>query len=100
MNKIIFGDNLEALKTLKDESVDLIYIDPPFNTGKPMKLDSVKTIKDDAGDRTGFGGKRYKTVKLGSVSFDDCRSDYLEFMEVRLVEGFRTKRIVFSACRL
>jgi len=29
-DKLILGDNLEILKTLKDETVDLIYIDPPF----------------------------------------------------------------------
>ena len=34
MNKIYFGDNLSILKTLQSESIDLIYIDPPFNTGK------------------------------------------------------------------
>ena len=84
MNKIIFGDNLEVLKTLEDESVDLIYIDPPFNTGKPIKLDSVKTIKDDAGDRTGFGGKRYKTVKLGrEFILIDSGSDAINTMKRR-----------------
>ena len=34
MNQIFFGDNLPILKSLPDESIDLIYIDPPFNTGK------------------------------------------------------------------
>ena len=36
-NKIIHGDNLEALKSLLPEyegKVDIIYIDPPYNTGK------------------------------------------------------------------
>ena len=32
--KVHYGDNLVVLKGLPDESVDLIYIDPPFNTGK------------------------------------------------------------------
>ena len=31
---VYFGDNLDILKELPSESVDLIYIDPPFNTGK------------------------------------------------------------------
>ena len=31
---IYLGDNLQVLKQIKSESVDLIYIDPPFNTGK------------------------------------------------------------------
>jgi len=33
-NTVIFGDNLPILRDLPTESVQLIYIDPPFNTGK------------------------------------------------------------------
>ena len=33
MNKLYFGDNLDILREhIKDESVDLIYLDPPFNS--------------------------------------------------------------------
>jgi site-specific DNA-methyltransferase (adenine-specific) len=33
MNKLYFGDNLEILREyIDDESVDLIYLDPPFNS--------------------------------------------------------------------
>jgi len=32
IERIICGDNLEVLKTLESESVDLVYIDPPFFT--------------------------------------------------------------------
>jgi 16S rRNA G966 N2-methylase RsmD len=32
-NQLFYGDNLEVLrKHIKDESVDLCYIDPPFNS--------------------------------------------------------------------
>ena len=32
-NKLYFGDNLEVMrKCIDDESVDLIYLDPPFNS--------------------------------------------------------------------
>ena len=32
-NKLYYGDNLEVLRQhVKDESVDLIYLDPPFNS--------------------------------------------------------------------
>ena len=40
-NKIIYGDNLEALKSLLPEyegQVDIVYIDPPYNTGKEKWL--------------------------------------------------------------
>ena len=54
MNKVIFGDNLEELKKIESESVDLIYIDPPFNTKKTQKSTRIKTVKDEGGDRVGF----------------------------------------------
>jgi len=32
-NLLFFGDNLDVLRQhIKDESVDLIYLDPPFNS--------------------------------------------------------------------
>ncbi len=71
MNKIFFGDNLKILKSLQSESIDLIYIDPPFNTGKTQKLTSIKTIKSEDGDRKGFSGNSYKSITLGTKSYDD-----------------------------
>ncbi|MFV1949956.1 MAG: site-specific DNA-methyltransferase, partial [Anaerolineales bacterium] len=71
MNKIFFGDNLKILKSLHPESVDLIYIDPPFNTGKTQKLTSIKTIKSEEGDRTGFSGNTYQSITLGTKSYND-----------------------------
>ena len=71
MNRIFFGDNLEILKSLKSSSVDLIYIDPPFNTGKTQKLTSIKTIKSENGDRKGFSGNSYQSVTLGTKSYND-----------------------------
>ena len=59
MNKIVLGDNIEVLKSLAAESIDLIYIDPPFNTGKTQVRHRISTVRDEDGDRTGFGGKRY-----------------------------------------
>jgi site-specific DNA-methyltransferase (adenine-specific) len=54
MNKIILSDNLEALKGMEAESIDLVYIDPPFNTGKRQERTRIKTIQDDTGDRVGY----------------------------------------------
>ena len=33
-NSFLVGDNLEILKSLPDNSVDLVYLDPPYNTGR------------------------------------------------------------------
>ncbi len=71
MNKIVFGDNLPILKTLKSESIDLIYIDPPFNTGKTQKRKTIKTIRSEDGDRIGFQGARYKTIEMGQKEYKD-----------------------------
>lgn len=61
-----FGDNLPILQSMPAESVDLIYIDPPFNTGRVQARPRLRTIHAESGDRVGFGGRRYLTVKLGT----------------------------------
>ena len=88
-NKIYFGDNLPILRGMDTGSVQLSYIDPPFNTGKIQARTRIKTVRSDAGDRTGFQGNRYKTVKLGSSGYSDVFDDYLGFLEPRLVEAYR-----------
>jgi len=93
MNQILQAENLTALRTLPSGSIPLIYIDPPFNTGTTQQRPRLKTIRDDAGDRTGFGGKRYRTIKLDEVSpthsYTDTFDDYLGFLRPRLLEAHR-----------
>jgi site-specific DNA-methyltransferase (adenine-specific) len=84
--RIVLGDNLAVLRALPDESIDLIYVDPPFNTGKRQLLQRLKTTRDADGDRVGFQGQRYRTVELGRSSYVDVQDDYLAFLEDRLVE--------------
>lgn len=86
---IYLGDNLEILPTFKNESFELIYIDPPFNTGKTQKRTQIKTTRDTNGDRIGFKGKRYSTVEVGSKAYADEFDDYLAFIEPRLREAHR-----------
>lgn len=71
MNRIYFGDNLPILRSLPDESVDLIYIDPPFNTGKTQKHTRIKTVKSENGSRKGFQGNTYETVEVGTKAYQD-----------------------------
>ena len=91
MNSIYFGDNLAILKTLPDASARLIYIDPPFNTGKKQKRISIATAraKDGDGDRVGFQGRSYSTRKIGTQAYADQFADYLAFLEPRLREAHR-----------
>ena len=92
MLDIHFGDNLSVLPRLPDESFDLIYIDPPFNTGRAQARTRSRTIRDENGDRTGYKGRRYRTIRLGSAAFADAFDDYLAFLEPRLREAHRLLR--------
>ena len=94
MNRIVHGDNLEAMRRMEAGSAALIYIDPPFNTGRRQTRARMKTVRDEAGDRVGFGGRRYRTelVKVGSGGADgyaDEFDDFLGFLRPRLVEAHR-----------
>ena len=89
MSDIYFGDNLPILKKLPSESIDLIYIDPPFNTGKTQELKTIKTKKSTNGDRIGFQGRRYETQILGASSYADKFDDFIAFIAPRLKEAFR-----------
>jgi site-specific DNA-methyltransferase (adenine-specific) len=86
---IYFGDNLPILQSLPAESVDLIYIDPPFNTGKTQARTQIRTERSESGDRVGFQGQRYQTVKLGSKGYLDIFDDFLAFLAPRLEEAYR-----------
>ena len=90
MNRIIEGDNLDILQQMPSESVDLIYIDPPFNTGKRQTRRQLKTTRDPSGDRIGFGGHRYRTETLpGNSGYTDAFEDFLAFLRPRLAEAHR-----------
>jgi site-specific DNA-methyltransferase (adenine-specific) len=88
-NTVYFGDNLAVLKSIPDSSVQLIYIDPPFNTGREQQRSKVTTKRNDQGNRVGFKGQRYETVKSTILSYDDQFANYWEFLEPRLEEAFR-----------
>lgn len=72
------------MEGLPDALFDLIYVDPPFNTGKRQTLNRIKTVRHDSGDRVGFQGQRYRTVKVGASSYIDVFDEYLEFLQPRL----------------
>ena len=88
-NQIYFGDNLTLLQKLPSESIDLIYIDPPFNTGHAQSRKSMKTVADENGDRIGFQGRAYKTIHLGEKTYKDQFDDFIGFLEPRLMEAYR-----------
>jgi site-specific DNA-methyltransferase (adenine-specific) len=90
MGQIVFGDNLEVLRKLGSTSIQLIYIDPPFNTGKLQTRTQIRTVQDElSGDRRGFAGRSYRTEKLGTTSYLDNFDDFLGFLRPRIEEAYR-----------
>ena len=88
-DRIIQGDNLDVLRDLPDGCARLIYVDPPFNTGREQSRTRVETTRDANGDRNGFGGRRYRTQIVGKSGYADAFDDYLGFLEPRLIEARR-----------
>ncbi len=89
MKRIVHGDCLDVLDGLDDGCARLVYLDPPFNTGKVQERTRLRTVQDAAGDRTGFKGARYRTEVLGSSAWRDAYDDYLGFLAPRLAEARR-----------
>jgi site-specific DNA-methyltransferase (adenine-specific) len=83
---IVLGDNLPVLGELEEGSVQMVYADPPFNTGRTQERRTLATVAAANGDRTGFGGRRYATTLLEKSSYRDSFDDYLAFLEPRLRE--------------
>lgn len=83
------GDNLAVMSALPAESFQLIYMDPPFNTGRRQERQQLTTVQSDSGSRMGFQGKSYDTVKGTLFGYDDEFENYWEFLEPRLVEAHR-----------
>ncbi len=100
--EILEGDNLTVLRALPSASVALIYIDPPFNTGRRQQRVPLRTVQDAAGDRTGFGGRRYRTERLvgdaavGGKGYPDTFDDFLGFLRPRLEEARRVLTLTGS----
>ena len=89
LDEILLGDNLPLLRELASATFQLVYIDPPFNTGRTQKRLTLETTPDADGDRTGFGGQRYASRLLSESSYRDSFDDYLEFLAPRLEEARR-----------
>ena len=81
---VVAGENLIALDKLPAGRFDVVYMDPPFNTGRTRERSTMTVAADPAGDRIGFGGRRYRSRLLRTLSYDDAFSDYLAFLEPRL----------------
>jgi site-specific DNA-methyltransferase (adenine-specific) len=88
-NLVIAGDNLAVLPSLPDGAFTLIYLDPPFNTGRAQVRRSLTTRRSANGSRVGFGGHTYDTVRGRVTAYDDVFADYWAFLEPRLEHAWR-----------
>jgi site-specific DNA-methyltransferase (adenine-specific) len=86
---LIQADNAEVLPRLDGGTFDLIYIDPPFNTGRAQARTQISVMPDPAGDRVGFAGRRYATTEIASRAYADVFDAYLGFIAPRLDEARR-----------
>jgi site-specific DNA-methyltransferase (adenine-specific) len=84
---VVTGENSVALAKLPPGTFDLIYMDPPFNTGRAQSRHTLSVAADASGARVGFGGRRYRSRLLRTLSYDDAFGDYLAFLEPRLARA-------------
>lgn len=103
VGRVIHADNLSVLPTLADGSFTLIYLDPPFNTGRPQARQSTTHVRTDQADASdtaaapqraagvisGFKGRQYQRIRGDLYSYDDHFEDYWGFLEPRLIEAWR-----------
>jgi site-specific DNA-methyltransferase (adenine-specific) len=84
-------ENLGLLRRVPSESIDLIYIDPPFNTGETQRLKSIKLGSGDQ-KRTGYAGRDYQFSIRSDHQYSDAapRMQYLAELKTRLQEMHRT----------
>lgn len=83
------GAALDVLPQIASGSVDLIYIDPPFNTGKQQRRRTIRTTRDKEGTRSGFKGQAYREELVRELSYDDKFADYLGWLSEHLGEALR-----------
>ena len=89
-NTVFQADNMSVLPGLPDASFTLIYLDPPFNTGRSQERRTVTAVRsEESGSVAGFQGRSYQRIRGDLLRYDDRFDDYWEFLEPRLIEAWR-----------
>ena len=113
---VVEGECLSVLGRLGDGVVNLIYVDPPFNTGKEQVKRTLKMRRQEGTEgtqdaqgmqgtegtegvseaggqqgklRVGFGGKHYQTREVSRLAYGDSFDDYAAFLRPRLEQARR-----------
>ncbi len=88
-NRVVLGDNLEVAASLPDGAFTVVYLDPPFNTGRSQQRRTTTSVRSPRGAVKGFKGQRYERIRGDLLSYDDEFDDYWSFLEPRLAEAWR-----------
>lgn len=95
---VVYDDNLVAMAAMPDASFALVYLDPPFNTGRVQgrAVHTSRTRSSDVDSEgpaapvfRGFHGRDYERVVGLLRSYDDRFVDYWDFLAPRLAEAWR-----------
>ncbi|MFD1721259.1 DNA-methyltransferase [Amnibacterium endophyticum] len=86
---VVEGDNLAVARGLPDGAFTVIYLDPPFNTGRVQERPSRRGHPPLGGSRLGFRGRPYDVTRSVLARYDDEFADYWAFLEPRLEEAWR-----------
>lgn len=89
VSHVVHGDNLEVLPKLPDATFQVVYIDPPFNTGGTQRRLTYRAVADEDGTKVGYRGGRYSREEVGRLGYLDAYDDYLAFIAPRLEEAHR-----------
>jgi site-specific DNA-methyltransferase (adenine-specific) len=86
---VIHAENLEVLPRLADGSFTVVYLDPPFNTGRAQVRTSTTSVRSSTGTIAGFKGRSYERIRGDLLRYDDRFDDYWSFLEPRLAQAWR-----------
>jgi site-specific DNA-methyltransferase (adenine-specific) len=86
---VLAADNADVLPALPDGAFTMVYLDPPFNTGRAQARTSMRTVRSADGGRIGFRGQTYQNVRGSVLAYDDAFSDYWAYLEPRLEQAWR-----------
>ncbi|HEY5388974.1 MAG TPA: site-specific DNA-methyltransferase [Solirubrobacteraceae bacterium] len=81
---VLEADCADVLPRLPDGAFDLIYVDPPWGTGSARRHRRIGVVRDEDGDRTGFGGRRYRSLSGDEMRYADRFEDYVAFLAPKL----------------
>ncbi len=85
---VVHGECGAVLPNLPDGAFDLVYIDPPWNTGRRQEARRLRSVPDSRG-AAGFGGRRYRAEEQSRIGYEDTFADHLGFLAPRLAEARR-----------